>query len=200
MSTHHRYLSNSSISEIAYLGMVMLGAAGRPPDPGHRRLGLHGLARRFVQPFYLVAHANQKHRLLGILHNVDDPFLLFLEVNRLAVRYQVKVGVRLHNVCQPFAHLALKEPQDPPDFLEGEAFTAEFRDDCNFDYFFRLIDTLVALMLGGDDFSLVPPLQLPQTDLRDARNIAAGECSESIIPFKTDFFFFEHHPLRTFET
>jgi hypothetical protein len=112
----------------------------------------------------------------------------------------VKVGVRLHNVCQPFAHLALKEPQNPPDFLEGEAFSAEFRNDCNFDYFFRLINTLVALMLGGDDFSLVPPLQLPQTNLRDARNIAAGECSESIFAFRTGFLCFEHHPLLTFAT
>src|SRR5258708_6598040 len=48
-----------------------LRASGRPPDAGRRSLGLHGLARRFVKPLRLVAHAYQKHGLLGILQNVD---------------------------------------------------------------------------------------------------------------------------------
>ena len=150
-----------------------LGAADGPARSSRRRFGFHRLALgSLVEPSNLVAHANQKHGLLGVLQNVDDPFLLVFQINGLSVGDQVQIRLGLQNVRQPLAHFALEEPQDAPDFLERKAFAPQFGDDSNFDYFLGLIDALVTFVAGGDHLAFVPPLQLPQTDLGDARNVA----------------------------
>ena len=95
-----------------------LSAARRASRPGGRRFSLHGLARRIVQAAHLIAHADQEHGLLGVLENVDDALLLVLQVNRLTVGDQMKIGVRLQDIRQALAHLALQKPQDAPDLLQ----------------------------------------------------------------------------------
>src|SRR5579862_9924229 len=37
----------------------------------------------------LIAHANQEHRLAGVLKDVDDPLVLVFQINRLSVGDQV---------------------------------------------------------------------------------------------------------------
>jgi hypothetical protein len=56
--------------------------------------------------------------LTGILENVDDTFLMILQINGLPVRDQVKVGVALQNLGQAAAHFALQEPEHAADLLE----------------------------------------------------------------------------------
>src|SRR5437763_94327 len=44
---------------------------------------------QFVQAFYLITDANQKHRLFGIFQQVDNALLLVLQIDRLAIRQQM---------------------------------------------------------------------------------------------------------------
>src|ERR1700678_354453 len=86
-----------------------LGAASRAARPGTSRFRFYRLAGRFVQAAHLIAHAHQKHGLLSVLENIDDPLLLVFQVDRFAVGDQMQIGVRLHDFAQPLAHFALQE-------------------------------------------------------------------------------------------
>src|SRR5258708_38803995 len=102
-------------------------ASGRPPGSRDSRRSPFGpgrLLRSLAEPAHLVAYAHHEPRLLGILEDVDDPALLVLEVDGLAVGHQVQVGFRGQDVAQPPAHLALQEPQHAPDLLQREALAS----------------------------------------------------------------------------
>src|SRR5580704_15570462 len=167
-TSHFQY---SGVFPAAILGWS-LSAADRAAGPGGGRFSLHRLTRRVVQTPHLIANANQEHGLFGVFENVDDPLLLVFQVDGFPIRYQMQIGVGLHDIAQPLAHFALQEPQDAPDLLKRKSLTAQFGDNRNFDYFGGLVDALVPLMPGGYHLALVPPLQLTQTDLGDARNVA----------------------------
>jgi len=49
-------------------------------------IGSRRLLGRSFQATGLVGNANQKHRLLGVLQQIDNPVLAFFEVDRLSIR------------------------------------------------------------------------------------------------------------------
>src|ERR1700722_3064693 len=96
-----------------------LCASDRAARSRRSRLGLDRLALgRIVETPDLVADAHQKHRLLGILQDVNDPVLLFFQINRLAIGDQVQIRLGLYDVAKPLPHFALQEPQDAADLLQ----------------------------------------------------------------------------------
>ena len=59
---------------------------GGTHTPRSRRFTPNRPLRDLVEPPHLVADADQKHWLPGVLQEIDDPVLLVLEINRLAIR------------------------------------------------------------------------------------------------------------------
>src|SRR5271170_2184210 len=91
----------------------VLGASYGAARSRRSRFGLHRLALGgIVETAHLVAHTHQKHRLFGVLQDVDDPVLLIFQINRFTVGDQVQIRLRLQDITQPLTHLALQEPQD----------------------------------------------------------------------------------------
>src|SRR3954469_20978562 len=103
---------------------------------------------------------------------------------------QVRLG--RENIRELPAHLTLQKAQHTPNLLQGKAFAPEFRNNRNLDYFFRQINTFVALMARRNYLAFVPPLKLTQADLSDLRNISAVVCPMSWQKIRTDLPCFEH--------
>jgi hypothetical protein len=82
----------------------------------------------------------------------------------------------LEHLDQSLAHLALEEPKDPPDLLQGKSLAAQFGDDRDLDHFGREIHAAMPLMPRGETtLALVPPLHLPQADAADPGDIARNK-------------------------
>jgi len=62
--------------------------------------------------------------------------------------------------------------------LERKALPAELGNDRNLDHLSGVIDPAVAFVTGRYDFALIPPLELPQADLRNV-----GDLHGRIRPF-----------------
>src|SRR4051812_27987421 len=78
----------------------------------------NGLFGDFVQPPYLIADADQEHRLPSILEQVNDSILLVFEKDGLTVRQQVEARITRENVGQPATHLTLQETKHAPNLLK----------------------------------------------------------------------------------
>jgi hypothetical protein len=81
-----------------------------------------------------------------------------------AVGEQVNVGVAANDFGEAFAELALEVTHDLADSLQGKTFAAQLADDGDFGKVLDGIKTAVALTLGLDDSTLVPPLELAGGD------------------------------------
>src|SRR5436853_5243101 len=108
---------------------------------------------------------------------MDDAVMLVLEKDRFAVGHQMQVGLSFEDIRQTLAHLALEKTEDPADLLEGESLSTQFSDDCNFDYFFGVVNALVTFVAWGHNLALIPPLKLPQAYLRDPGDVTAAKSS-----------------------
>ncbi len=86
------------------------------------------------------------------------------EIEVRAVGEQVNVGGAADDVGQAFAELALQEAHDLSYPLQREALAAQFADDGYFGEVLQGIHTTMALTLGLDDATLVPPLELAGSD------------------------------------
>src|SRR5215472_10779044 len=87
-------------SELIHFHYGLLGATCRTARSDGGCLCPHGLPRGLVEAPDLVAHANHEHGLLRVLENIDDPFVLIFQVDRLSVGHEVKIGVRFENFAQ----------------------------------------------------------------------------------------------------
>src|SRR5437660_1118441 len=102
------------------------------------------------------------------------------------------------DVSKATSHFALQEAEHTPDLLKRKSFASQFGDDCNLDYFFREINTLVAFVPGGNHLAFVPPLQLAQAHLCDAGDIRARKSASGLRQIRTNFACFEHKALLPF--
>ena len=75
---------------------------------------------------------------------------------------------------QALAHFALQEAQHAADFLQRKSLAAQFRDHRDLDHLGREVHAAVPLMPRGNHFALIPPLQLPQTDVGHLRDFTRG--------------------------
>ena len=111
-----------------------------------------------------------------VLQKIDDPVLLILEKNGFAVSHQVRPESD-ENVRQPAAHFALQKPKHAADLLQRKSLAPQLGNYRDFNYFFRQVNALVALVARRNHLPLVPPLKLPQAYLCDLRDIGARERS-----------------------
>ena len=75
----------------------------------HSRFHAHRLAVGVANAVRLVAHANQEHRLAGVLQQIDNPRVLILKKNRFAIRHQVEIGGCVEQLGEAAAHFPLQE-------------------------------------------------------------------------------------------
>jgi hypothetical protein len=107
-----------------------------------------------------VTKANAQNGLLRILEDVDDLPRGGFQVKMRAVGEQMYVGSSAHDFSEAFAELALQESHDLADSLEREAFAPEFADHRHLHDVLHGVKAAMALALGLDHASLVPPLEL----------------------------------------
>ena len=149
------------------------------------------------EPFQLVTHADQKHRLFGILEQVDDAPGTILQVDRFAVGEQVQLRVPAQDPAQAVSAFAFEEARDAPDPLEGKSLAEKLADHDHFEDLGGTVRPVVAFAAGADDLALVPPLQLAQAHPGNPRDLAGGEgpVGEQI---RTGLLCFEHKALFLF--
>jgi hypothetical protein len=131
--------------------------------------------------------------LAGVLQNVDNAIVAVFEIDRFAIGYQMEVRFPGQNLVEAPLRLLVEKPKHTADFLQRETLPAQFCDNCNLNYFLRQIDPLVRGMTGGYYLSLVPPLELAQTYLRDSGYFTTRERSLGrTARIRTRLFCFEH--------
>ena len=130
--------------------------------------------------------------MTGVFQDVYDLIGVVLQVDRFAVRHQVQIVLPGKDIAEAFTHFPLQKPQNPPYLLERKTFTPQLGNYCDFNYFLSRVYAFVTLMTRRHNFALIPPLQLAQADVGDARNIAAGEIFLGRGTFRTGLFCFEH--------
>ena len=126
-----------------------------------------------MKPAQLVRHADQKHRLFRVLEHIDDAVRLIFQIDIFAIGDQMDIAVVCYRVAQPPSHFLLEKTQDPANFLQRKTFAAQLGDHRNFHHFLLQVDPPVPLLPGRDNVPFVPPLQLPEADAGDTRNIPA---------------------------
>jgi hypothetical protein len=99
--------------------------------------------------------------LPSVLQDIDDPVRVILKVDRFAVGDEMEIVFARQHFAKTLPHLPLEEAEHAANFLERESLPSELGNYCDLNYFFRCIDALVALVPGGHNFALIPPLQLP---------------------------------------
>jgi len=130
---------------------------------------------RSAEPTDLVADADEEHGLFGGLQDINDAIIAVFEVDGFAIGDEMDVLFAGEDVVEAPTHLLLEKLEYAADFLEREAFAPEFGDNGNFHHLFRQVHTFVTLMAGRHYFTFIPPLELPETHLRDTGDIAACE-------------------------
>ncbi len=80
----------------------------------------------------------------------------------------------LHHFGQAASHFALQEAEHAADLLQRESLAPQFGDYRDFDHLGREVHAAMPLMPRRNHFPLIPPLQLPKTDLGNLRNFTRG--------------------------
>src|SRR5260370_16108033 len=132
------------------------------------RFHANRLAPDILETPGLIADAHQKHRLLGVLEEIDDALVLVFQIDGFSIGDQVQVGSGLHDIRQALAHFALQEAQHAADLLQRKSLAAEFRDHGDLDHFRGEAASAMTFVAPRYQLGFVPPLQLPQTAGPDA--------------------------------
>jgi len=83
----------------------------------------------------------------------------------------MEVRADVDDFGEALTDVLLEEAEDTADFLEGEAFAAEFGDYRDLEDFLGQVESAVAFLTGGYDFLLIPPLQLAEAYAGDGGDV-----------------------------
>ena len=122
-----------------------------------------------------IAQANQAHGAAGFGQAGQNPFRLLLEEQRLAVGENKQPGDVLGILSEAVVDSAPEQPQDSPDFLQGQSFAPQFRRGKNLQNLPRRVKPAVILFSRRDELALIPPLELAESDARHLGNIGTEE-------------------------